>query len=143
MNPATVNAASKPAAGVTSWPLWVYLGGMLLTAVAVNLAMRWSLPLPFCLLRETTGIPCPACGSTRSLAAWATLDLALAFRFNPLFFLACVGFALWTLLRTVEAFSRWRISERIRDAVARLPLLRITIVSLVANWVYLYLTLPR
>ena len=121
--------------------LWLLL--LLAGALAVNFAMRWSLPLPFCLLRESTGIPCPACGSTRSLLAWTHLDLIAALRFNPLFFLACIGLALWTLLRVVEGFSRWQVSERLRERVVRLPLVRIMAALLAVNWVYLYLTLPR
>ena len=121
--------------------LWLLL--LTAGALAVNFAMRWSLPLPFCLLRESTGIPCPACGSTRSLLAWTHLDLITALRFNPLFFLACVGLALWTLLRVVEGFSQWRMSDRLRARAVRLPLVRILVVLLAVNWVYLYLTLPR
>lgn len=106
-------------------------------------AMQWSLPLPKCWLREWSGIPCPACGCTRSLASWATLDLASALRFNPLFFIACVGLALWTALRLLEGVSPGRLSQRIRQRVERLPLLRIVLTLLAVNWVYLYLTLPR
>lgn len=121
---------------------WIALAAAMLGLIAY-FAMHWKLPLPKCWLREWTGIPCPACGCTRSLAAWATLDLAGALRFNPLFFTACVGLAFWTALRLAEGIWNGQVSQRIRQRVERLPLLRIALSLLAVNWVYLYLTLPR
>ena len=121
--------------------LWLVL--LTAGALAANFAMRRSLPLPFCLLREITGIPCPACGSTRSLLAWTHLDPSGAFFFNPLFFIACVGLAGWTAIRALETFTAVRVSPRIAGGVRRMPLLRLGLGLLAVNWVYLYLTLPR
>src|SRR5436190_3211912 len=86
-------------------PVWFVLG-MGALAVVARLALLWPLPLPQCWLRKLTGVPCPSCGCTRSLAAWATLDLEQAFRFNPLFFLLCVALLAWSALRLAERFSR-------------------------------------
>lgn len=127
---------------ITTHPFLVLLalaGG----ALAVNLAMRWKLPLPFCGLRELTGIPCPACGSTRSLLAWTHLEPINAFLFNPLFFLICLGVIAWALLRAMERITGRSLLSRWEGFIERLPALRIALGLLVANWVYLYLTLPR
>lgn len=105
--------------------------------------MRWQLPLPFCGLREFTGIPCPACGSTRSLLAWTYLDPISAFRFNPLFFLACIGVGLWAGLAAWDRFSGGDLLSRAQRFSQRLPRLRIFLGALFVNWLYLYLTLPR
>lgn len=37
-----------------------------------------------CLIKNTTGLPCPSCGTTRSVAALAQGDWLLALQLNPL-----------------------------------------------------------
>ena len=92
------NAAAEPAPGRRTQPRPVTgLLGVGLTAIGLAWAAQWHLsgrlplPLPGCLWRKLWGIPCPSCGMTRSLAAWARLDPGAAFRFHPLCFLACVA----------------------------------------------------
>lgn len=129
-------------AGVVTHPL-IYLVGLATAALAVNLALRWHVPLPFCALREWTGIPCPACGSTRSLLASSHLDFLSAFRFNPLFFLVCLGLVFWTGAGLVEHVTGTPLRARLRSKTARWPSLGITLGLIGLNWVYLYLTLPQ
>lgn len=105
--------------------------------------MRWQLPLPFCLLRKLTGIPCPFCGSTRSLAAWATLDVEQAFRFNPLFFVLCVALLAWSSLWIAEKVFQQRFLDRLQIRLRSWPWWRIGIVLLMLNWLYLCLALPK
>lgn len=108
--------------------------GILLSAFArVALVSHW--PLPSCFWRKLTGVPCLTCGCTRSLAAWADLDLLAALRWNPLFFLVCVGALAWLFLKRFDKASgiegwvktRWRL----------------VIVFALLNWLYLWLTLPN
>jgi hypothetical protein len=40
-----------------------------------------------CLIKNTTGIPCPSCGATRSVVEVINLNLGNAFLLNPLGFL--------------------------------------------------------
>lgn len=127
---------------VTKHPIsfLLFLAG---AGLAVNLAIRWQLPLPFCGLRELTGIPCPACGSTRSLLAWTHLDPFAAFQFNPLFFVACVGVGLWAVLAVWDRVAQGNVVSRLHQFSQRLPRLRLFLGAVVVNWLYLYLTLPR
>ena len=37
-----------------------------------------------CTFRTLTGIPCPACGTTRSLLSLLTLDVGAYIRYNPM-----------------------------------------------------------
>ena len=58
-------------------------------AGAAMLGMAVAVPtlpahVPFgCVLYDTTGVPCPWCGLTRSVIALADWDLAGSLRFNP------------------------------------------------------------
>lgn len=45
-----------------------------------------------CLFRGITGIPCPACGTTRSLISLLRLDFSKSFYYHPVGFLL-----LWTV----------------------------------------------
>ena len=119
------------------------LFGLGFLALTVNVAMRWQLPLPFCALRKLTGIPCPACGSTRSLLAWTHLDPVAAFLFNPLFFLACAGVAVWAMAWLYERTSARPVLVMWRSSAQRLPVLRIILSLAAINWIYLCLTLPK
>ena len=123
-------------------PLWVALAAVLLAAGA-QLSVRWHLPLPQCLWRKLIGLPCPTCGCTRSLLAWSHLDLATAFRFNPLFSALVVGLFLWLLVWSLEHVSGRVWIQRWRDRGARWPLGKLFVALAVANWLYLCLTLPR
>lgn len=119
------------------------LFGLGILAFATSLATRWQLPLPFCALRKLTGIPCPACGSTRSLLAWTHLDPVAAFLFNPLFFLACIGVAAWAGAWLYERISARPVLNRWRSIACQWPVLRIFLSLTAINWVYLCLTLPK
>lgn len=43
-----------------------------------------ALGLPGCIVKQTVGLPCPACGSTRAALALTRLDFLGAFTLNPL-----------------------------------------------------------
>jgi Protein of unknown function (DUF2752) len=87
---------------VTSSPLstvgkrfrWQAVGFFAIPVVGAFLAGRGvPLPLPGCALRHLTGIPCPACGMTRSFIAFAKGDFATSVHqhlFGPLLFVACL-----------------------------------------------------
>ncbi len=112
-------------------------------AVAARVAMSLGFPVPGCLLRETTGVPCPSCGSTRAFGALAGLDFAQALRWNPLVSAgACVMFVL-----LVAALARGRggagLPERVGSAFASTPRRWMLAAALALNWLYLFFHLPR
>lgn len=117
--------------------------GLLGLMLTIDLAWQWYVPLPFCLLRHFTGIPCPFCGSTRCLLALAHLEFTRALRFNPLVFLGCVAvagtFGLWfvgRLLRRPIRINWW-------DALLQKPGFYIFALLIGLNWLYLVFALPR
>jgi Flp pilus assembly pilin Flp len=115
-----------------------------LIAVLMLTAARF-LPLltlaPSCVFKALTGLPCPTCGSTRSITHLSHGDFSSAFVMNPLMVVA-VGAALLSLLYgfITLLFGLPRIavkmSEREKD------ILRLSSgIILVSNWVYLAVTL--
>ena len=123
-------------------PVWVS-GGFVGMVMGLHWATRWQVPMPQCLLRKFTGIPCPTCGCTRSLLAWSDLDLGAAFRFNPLFFVFCLGLLAWFGLWCIERLTGRLWLARWGAVVNRGPVWKVFIALAVVNWLYLWLKLPR
>lgn len=118
-------------------------GALAAAAVLTRLALHLSLPLPFCLLRHLTGIPCPGCGSTRSLLSWSRLDPLEALRFNPLFFALTVAVVVWAVAAVLDGAVGTRCLDRLNAVQKRWASTRLLIFVLGANWLYLWLTLPK
>lgn len=151
MNPSEASAKEIPPVGSTVAaatraarfaPVW-FICGLLGLIVGVHWAVRWQIPFPQCLLRKFTGIPCPTCGCTRSLLAWSDLDLAAAFRFNPLFFVLCLGLLAWLGLWCVERLTSRRWLGRWSALLRSGPAWKVFIALAVLNWLYLWLRLPK
>jgi hypothetical protein len=61
---------------------WLYL----------HIDKSWSAHVgPVCILKRTTGIPCPSCGSTRSMLSLIHGDIVAAWFWNPFGFLILGG----------------------------------------------------
>lgn len=72
-----------------------------------------------CLFRNLTGLPCPFCGTTRSIGSILQGDLGMALGFNPLGFLVIFGALVFFLVpeRLAKVNQRvairwWRLSQR-------------------------------
>ena len=85
-----------------------------------------------CMFRNVTGLPCPACGSTRAAFAVADGRLLDAVAFNPLMTVVAVLGAAWLVMRI--GFARQvtinlppRAGAGVWAALAAL---------LAANWIY-------
>lgn len=123
-------------------PFWALLS-LVGLGFGLRLAVQWQVPLPFCWLRKLTGIPCPGCGCTRSLLAWSHFDLVGALRFNPLFFLACLGVGGWALVWGAGLLTNRSWAAALEQQARRRPLGRILAFLAVLNWLYLWLSLPK
>ena len=113
--------------------------GAVLAVIAARLMQDGALPAHSCPMFRWTGIPCPGCGGTRSLAACARCDLAAALFWNPLVALVAVAFVAWGALALADA----RLAEQVSMRVSRWLTPRRFAAVVALNWLYLGLTLPR
>ncbi len=97
--------------------------------------------LPSCAFKGLFGIPCPTCGSTRSVVHLAHGDLFAALAMNPLMtlcFIAAVTFFLYSLITLFFDLPRIGLILSTREGTA----VRAGFIGLVlAQWVYLAFTL--
>lgn len=129
-------AAPSASEGVDHEAIWAPIGSLAL--VAARLVPFDLIPVPPCLLRAVTGIPCPSCGGTRAFVALAHLDPLAALRMNPL--VAAVG--ILAAVYVAHALGVWWLGwRRWRPRVDRPEsrrLIRIAVVALLLlNWAYL------
>ncbi len=135
---APLGVGSCPKSTLDRAPAWAFAGMLLLLAVA-RLSLVWPLPLPFCLLKRLTGIPCPFCGTTRCLQAFSQFDFTAAFRWNPLALIACLGIAVGFMAWAVDRLWNRRWLAGLLGAL-KLPALKFGFIGAVfLNWIYLWL----
>ncbi|MCB1230625.1 MAG: DUF2752 domain-containing protein [Verrucomicrobiae bacterium] len=103
---------------------------------------RLPIHAPACGLLTTTGVPCMACGGTRSMMALAHGRIIEALAFNPLIFLGVIAAFAWA----GTSLILWRFFPNRPSRARRLPIWVIVTgltALFLANWVYLYFYLPR
>ena len=83
-------------------------------------------PPGLCPLRETTGVPCPFCGMTRSVVAAVHGDIVASLRFNP------GGIVILLLAIVVVVRPSWLVSLRARYH----PSVWLLVPIFAAMWVY-------
>jgi Protein of unknown function (DUF2752) len=84
-------------------------GAVLVAGVVGLAALRLpGRPATLCLLRATTGIPCPFCGFTTAGVHLGHADIVGAAASSPLAVATCVGFILAPFIRRSPLAIRWR-----------------------------------
>jgi len=97
-----------------AWPTLLFLAGASTWAVSLLFAPARGESITFlgdpwggaCAFRESTGLPCPQCGMTRSWVHLARLHIGMAWFYNP------AGAVLWTALVTCGAIGATRLLTR-------------------------------
>lgn len=82
---------------IPAWAVGVVLGWLALVGIYETVKPPSAPGL--CILREITGVPCPACGSTRAVLAACNGRFGEAFLLNPLLAAAAAGGGAWLVLR--------------------------------------------
>jgi len=120
------------------------LAVLILLLVARNYEALSVIPPP-CSLRSLTGIPCVACGGTRSVRALAEGQLIDAVIWNPLVVFAVFVIALWFVCMLVTVVFQGGVAEvKAKAAVGKFSRRwgLLIAVLLLMNWVYLICYLP-
>jgi hypothetical protein len=113
------------------WPL-VLGTGLVLLRFAPGLLLPFGGVCPF---KSLTGWPCAGCGGTRAVSAFLRLDLAAAFRWNPLVaigLVVAIAFTIYAAVALVFGTRRMRLfglSPAGRVAV---------VVAVLVNWAWLF-----
>lgn len=68
---------------ILSLPTWFWVT-VIIALTALGLVRRFGFGV-ICILKELTGISCPACGMSRALLSLVRFDIAGAFRYHPVF----------------------------------------------------------
>ena len=124
-------------------PYAIIFGAVALLAAAaawvrITLTTGWIPPL--CVFRHLTGVPCPACHSTRALSALITGRFGEALASNPLITLlalGCAGAALGSAARRLAGRGVLTLEVSPGEGKA----LRVaTLTAIAVNWIYLLAT---
>ena len=107
-------------------------------AALVPFAPLFARLAPGCVFHALTGVPCPACGTTRAVLALARGDLFAALSWNPLAAAAllaggaaCALAPLWLALRGPVPVLPRELPMPVRVAL---------VLAVVANWAWLITT---
>jgi hypothetical protein len=116
--------------------------------VALLIAARSYEMLPIrlapCGFRTLSGLPCLACGGTRSLSALSRGEIVEAAAFNPLVFLAAMAIIVWLAVVLWRMVRGIPARKRLRWTPARATLVVAgSILIAAANWAYLIWFLPE
>lgn len=124
---------------------WIIFSAALILIASGAIAriwMEWIQPLSdkpviLCLFRRMTHLPCPFCGTTRTLAALSRGELISAFLFNPL---ACT---LFILTLSTALFLLFYLPFQKEKKIQLWPkngskyTVKISLLLILANWIYL------
>ena len=89
------------------------------------------LPLSFCLFHQATGLPCPACGMTRSVTSILHNQWALSWRYHPLGWLMAAAGVFLAAVSVVP--EKWKRAIR-RQASAHSRTLTRLIIAVFVVW---------
>lgn len=119
----------------------IVYGGIALLALMVARFLPVLSFAPSCVFKGLTGVPCPTCGSTRSIVRLSHGDLAASLLMNPLMSMTLIAalvvfaYSLITLITDVPRIGV-SFSEQEKDMIRTLSVLLI-----LANWLYVGLAL--
>jgi hypothetical protein len=124
--------------GETDIELW--FGVVLLSLCGIGAFISVILPrgwIPPCRLHQTTGLPCPTCGSHRAIRALINGDILTALHSQPLGTALIAGAAIfWLYALTTVIFKLPRFRPDISKRSKRLICYGL-LIAILLNWIYL------
>lgn len=101
---------------------------------------KHSIKIEFCLIKSVTGLPCPSCGSTRSVLSIAHGDIITAMLWNPigiflvLLMLILPVWIVYDLILRKDSFYKFYFKV---ETFLKIPIVAITAILLVIiNWIW-------
>ncbi len=118
-------------------PLGAIFGaiGAVATA-AVGVLHLDRLGFPVCVFKAATGLPCPACGSTRALGRLFDLDFPGALAMNPLATTAALVLVPWAIADLVLMPRGRALDAELSPGLARVVRIAVGMAVLI-NWAFL------
>ncbi len=119
----------------------IIYGGISIIVLFIGSIMPVLSLMPSCAFKMLTGIPCPTCGATRSVFAFARGDVTASFMMNPLTALCLLaGILIFLYSLATNAFDLPKINMLLssKDEIA---LKGTVIILILAQWIYLITTL--
>ena len=117
--------------------LWLIpLAGLFTLLIQWLFRQLFGFSMPVCFFKYFTGHPCVICGGTRATMALMRGDVIKALQWNPLFTIALV--VVMTVL-LIELASQRRFVIKFKSKKEKIVIYAITILVIMANWVYLWL----
>lgn len=96
--------------------------------------------IDMCLFRRLTGLPCPSCGTTRSVLSIYHLHFSEALYYNPIGFILALGLFLlpvWIIADTISSKSSFHKFYLNAEVVLRKKWVAVVFIFLVAgNWAW-------
>lgn len=93
-----------------------------------------------CFFKSVTGIPCPACGNTRSVLAFLRGNLYSALFINPLgiiMALLMIALPVWIVYDTVaKKETLYYFYKKAEKTIALKPVVIIFVLLIVMNWIW-------
>lgn len=95
---------------------------------------------PVCFFKRTTGIPCPSCGSTRSVMAITSGDFYNAILINPLGYVVTAVlliFPFWLLYDvTLQKETLYKSYLQFEKTVSKKAIAILLILLILLNWIW-------
>jgi len=118
----------------------IIYGGIALLALWAARSLPVLTFLPSCTFKGLTGLPCPTCGSTRSLVHLSHGDVADALAMNPLITLCFLCLFLYALYSLVTLLHRMDRINMILSEHEKNILHAGAFMIILLNWTYLIFT---
>jgi len=97
-----------------------------------------SIPVPQCIFKSVTGIPCPTCGTTRCIIYILSGEFQKAFKINPLAYIGILFIIIYNCYALITVVFRL---PRFRDITltghSKFAIRTLIILIFIGNWFYL------
>lgn len=116
------------------------LAGYIWLYVNVKYYVNGSHEIGVCIIKHTTNVPCPSCGSTRSVLSAFQGNIAGAFMLNPfglIIVVILIVSPVWILSdKILKKESFWIFYQKMEQWLKIKPVAFMAILLVLANWIW-------